>query len=276
MAIKDILVFLDDSKTNDTRIMAAIVMAQQHGANLTAAVLGSIKPVHAPTDEDEKAVARMGDRMAEKLVEEFSETVQEQGLQASTMIIYGDAQTSSEKFSHYARNYDLTILAQPNPQHDNYSWLMELSKQVMLLSGRPALFMPYIGANHIPIKKVLIAWDGTPAVSRSVHDAIPMLKMADEVIVLVVASKKQQQSKKDVLVEGLLNHLGHHDINARLLNINPGSNSVTAVILNQLSENDIDMLVMGGHGTPTLKQKIFGGVTQNLLSSMIVPVMMSD
>jgi len=47
------------------------------------------------------------------------------------------------------------------------------------------------------------------------------------------------------------------------------------VILNEISDNDIDLLVMGGYGTPSLKQKLFGGVTRSLLSSMIVPVIMS-
>ena len=42
-----------------------------------------------------------------------------------------------------------------------------------------------------------------------------------------------------------------------------------------IAENDIDLLVMGGYGTPSLKQKIFGGVTRTILSSMIIPVIMS-
>lgn len=275
MAIKDILLFLDDSKTNSERIQAAIVMARQHEANLTGVALGSMKPVHAP-GEDEKAIARMGVKMAEKVVEEFAQIAKDQLVDVSTLIIFGDAQSSAEKMAHYSRNYDLVILSQPNPERDNYTWLLEFAKQVLLLSGRPVFFMPYIGANKIPLQKVMIAWDGTPAASRSVHDAIPLLKKAEEVIILVVASKKQQVTKKEVLVDGLLDHLSHHGVNARILNINPGDNSVTAVILNQISENNIDLLVMGGHGTPSLKQKIFGGVTQNLLSSMVVPVLMSD
>jgi hypothetical protein len=32
---------------------------------------------------------------------------------------------------------------------------------------------------------------------------------------------------------------------------------------------------MGGYGTPSLKQKVFGGVTTSLLFSMITPVIMS-
>ena len=266
---------MDDSKTHTERVYAAISLAKLHHANLTGVALGSMKPVHAP-NEDEKAIARMGEKMAEKLVDEFTEAATELDQAVDTLIIYGDSMASALKMAHYARNYDLVILSQPNPALDNYNRLLELAKQVLLHSGRPVFFMPYIGANKVPIEKVMIAWDGTPAVSRSVHDAIPLLKTAEDVIILVVASKKQQETKKEVLVDGLADHLKNHQINARILRINPGDNSVPSVILNQITENNIDLLVMGGHGTPTLKQKIFGSVTHNLLSSMVVPVLMSD
>jgi len=276
MAIRDILLFLDDSKTNHERTLAAIALAIQHQANLTGVALGSMKPVHAPNANDHKAVARMGERMAEKLMEDFVQQATDAGLNVDTLIIFGDSTSSALKMAHYARNYDLVILSQPNPQRDNYDRLMEFARSVLLHSGRPVFFIPYIGANKIPVQKIMIAWDGTPAVSRSVHDAIPILQTAKEVFILVVQSKKQQASKKEVLVEGLAEHLRNHQINVRINNVIPGDNSVPAVIQNQISENDIDLLVMGGHGTPTLKQKIFGSVTRNLLSSMVVPVLMSD
>lgn len=276
MTIRDILLFLDDGKTNGERVKAALCLAEEHDANLTGVVMGSMKPVHAPNDQDEKAIERMGLRMADNVIEDFNQVAQQAGRKVTTLIINGDSLSSAIKLAHYARNYDLVILSQPNPERDNYDRLLEKARQVLLLSGRPVFFMPYIGANNIPLQKAMIAWDGTPAVSRTVHDAIPMLRKMKQVIVLVVASKKQQQSKKEVLVEGLVEHLHNHDVNAEVLNINPGISSVTSVIQNQISENNIDLLVMGGHGTPTLKQKILGTVTGNLLSSMVVPVLISD
>lgn len=275
MTIRDILVFLDDGKTNAQRMQTAICLAKQHQAKLTGVALGSMKPVHAPNDSDQ-ANERMAEKMAQKLIEEFNLLASESGLEVTTIIIFGDSLSSATKMSQYARNFDLVILSQPNPAYDNYTRLMEFAKQVLLHSGRPVFFMPYIGANKIPLQKAMVAWDGTPAVSRSLHDAIPLLRALKRVYILVVASKKQQQSKSEVLVDGLLEHLKNHQVDAQILRINPGMNTVATVIQNQISENDIDLLVIGGHGTPTLKQKIFGSVTETLLTSMVVPVLMSD
>ena len=112
--IKDILVFLDDGKSNHDRVNSAVELAIRHGANLTGAVLASMKPVHAPA-ADEKAVARMGERMAEKTLDHFSTVARDARLEASTLTIYGDSTASAVKLAHYARNYDLVILRQPNP-----------------------------------------------------------------------------------------------------------------------------------------------------------------
>lgn len=275
MSIRDILLFLDDGKSNADRTEAAIYLAKTHNAKLTATALASLKPRHAKVDTDD-AIARMGERLAEKLVEDFMAATELAGLAAvSTIIIYGDAHASANKMAHYARNSDLVMLHQPNPKRDNFPRLQEFAQQVLLLSGRPVFFMPYIGCKKIRFERIMIAWDGTPAASRAVHDSVPLLVRAKDVIILVVESQKQKHRKKDVQVSGLIDHLANHDVKARTLLVNPGKNKVPTVILNNMADHDIDLLVMGGYGTPTLKQKIFGGVSQSLLSSMIVPVVMS-
>jgi len=272
--IRDILLFLDDGKSNPDRVDTGITLAKRHGANLTGAVLGSMKPFHAPNSDD-KAVARMSERMADKTLTHFNQASKAAGLDTDTLTIYGDSANSAEKMAHYARNYDLVILRQPNPARDNYERMQEFAKKVLLLSGRPVYFMPYTGHKKTPVQRVLIAWDGTPSVNRTVHDAIPLLRKAGDVCILVVESKKQQATKSEVLVESLVKHLQNHGIKACKRKVNPGNNSVSSVIQNQVTEHNVDLLIMGGHGTPTLKQKIFGTVTASLLSSMVVPVLMS-
>ena len=64
--IKDILLFLDDSKTNTQRIQLGLNFSDQHQANLTAAAFGSMKPIHAPKSENDKAVYRRSGRKAEE------------------------------------------------------------------------------------------------------------------------------------------------------------------------------------------------------------------
>lgn len=274
MSLKDILVFLDDSSANDDRVNTAFHLANIHDAQITGASLASMKPKYAKSDDD-KAILRMGDKLAHKLTDDFTDSGSDAGLSVTAIVISGDAVASAIKMAHYARNADLVMLSQPDPSSDSFLRLQDFSQQIMLLSGRPVLFMPYIGVKKIHFENAMIAWDGTPAASRAVHDAIPLLAKTQKVTILVVKSKKQKELKKDLLLEGLVNHLRNHDINSRVKLVNPGKNDVPSVILNKISEYDVDLLVVGGYGTPTLKQKIFGSVSSSLLSSMVVPVLMS-
>jgi len=274
VSYKSILVYLDDGKSNFDRVDVAMQLALSHGAHLTGVSLLTLKPESLNTSSD-KVTALESRRMAESLVESFANRAGAANISFDTMVIGGNSDESASGMAHHGRNADLIILAQPNPDSRNFTRMLDLSEEVILYSGRPILFVPYIGANRIPFKKALISWDGTPAATRAAYDAIPILKMTDEVTVLVVQSKKQLESKRDVQAEALSQSLKRHEIHAHVEKVLPGSSNVASIILNEVSQHDIDVLVMGGYGTPKLRQKILGGVTRSLLSAMLIPVLMA-
>ena len=274
MAYKDILVYLDEGNSNKERINTAFALAKDNSAHLTGVTLSAIKPEHLKVS-NKKVLASICEEAAEKRVNEFALLAKEAGVEASTRIIHRDKAAAAQRLAQVARNFDLVILRQANPKNKNHALSEEVAEQVILLSGRPVFFMPYIGAHRIPCQKTMIAWDGSPTASRAVHDALPILKKNKKVIILVVQEGKKKTAQGELLADDLATHLKRHEVNAEVKRITSGTFDVQTVILNQIAENDIDLLVMGGYGTPSLKQKIFGGVTKSLLSSMIIPVIMS-
>lgn len=117
--------------------------------------------------------------------------------------------------------------------------------------------------------------DGTPAATRAVHDSLPLLKGIDKVIITVVREGKSKTAKGELLADDLVEHLKRHGVNATVNRINAGTFDVATVLLNEIADNSTDLLVMGGYGTPGLKQKVFGGVTGTILKTMITPLVMS-
>lgn len=274
MAYKDILVYLDEGNSNKERIKTAFSLAKDNGAHLTGVTLSSIKPEHLKLS-NKQVLASVCVEEAEKRVNEFMQLAEQNGVEASTRIIHRDKSAAAQRLAQVARNFDLVILRQANPKNKNHALSEEVAEQVILLSGRPVFFMPYIGAHRIPCQKAIIAWDGSPAASRAVHDALPLLKNIDTVTVLVVEEGKKKTAQGELLADDLVRHLTHHEVNAQVKRVGSGTLDVPTVLLNEVAENNIDIMIMGGYGTPSLKQKIFGGVTQSLLSSMIIPVVMS-
>ena len=274
MQYKDILVYLDDGKSNSERVKTAFSLAEAQQARLTGVTLAALKPSHMRT-ADKKTQKVISYQEAEKRLQEFNAQAEKAGIDCDSRIITGGEKKAAIRLSQYARNFDLVIFRQANPENRNSHMVEEIASQMLLRCGRPIFFMPYVGAHRIPCKNAMIAWDGTPTATRAVHDVLPMISDIDKVIILVVTEGKSKTAKGELLADDLASHLIRHGVNAEVKRTNAGTFDVPTVILNEIYENDIDLLVMGGYGTPSLKQKIFGGVTRTLLSSMVIPVVMS-
>ncbi len=274
MSYKDILLYLDDGASNPQRVETALRLARTHGARLTGVSLSASIPKHLKV-KDAKTRLGLARDAAEKRATAFEQVAGEAGVEAASLVIDGDAADAARRLAQCLRNYDLALLRQANPKSRNLELMEKVAEQAILLGGRPILFIPYIGTHRSPCERAFVAWDGTPAATRAVHDAIPLLRTIDDVVLLVVQEGKPKTRRGELLCEGMVEHLARHQVRARVLRTHTGSFDVPTVILNQIAENDADLLVMGGYGTPSLKQKIFGGVTRTLLSSMIVPVFMS-
>lgn len=279
MQFKNIMVYLDQGNSNQARVDSALAIASTHGAALTgvvliaqpsSAILQRLGITNAP------AIHEKSRADAQESIDQFHERAAAAGVEADVLkleCLEGDAPA---KLSRVARVYDLSILRQANPDSDNTAFVAGLSEEVMFSSGRPVLYMPYIGAHQIPFKRGLIAWDGSRSSARAVHDALPLLENMDQVTILVIDSNTMEPSSDGVMPgEGLSRHLHRHGISSEIQHLMRGDSSTSTLVLNELANTGADLLVMGGYGTPKLREIILGGVTRTVLETMTVPVFMS-
>lgn len=273
MQYKDVMLYIDDGVSNPERVNATLGLASHHGACVTAVTLAALKPEHVRV-KDEDALKRISEKAAQERLDAFLSEAKAQGVKAESLLISGSQSKAVRQVARLARNFDLIVLRQSNPKKQSAAIIEKLAEQVILRGGRPVFFMPYIGAHRIPCRKAAIAWDGSATATRAVHDALPLLIGLKQVTILIVEGKKKTKRGK-LLADYLSKHLINHGVNAVVSRRHKGDMDVASIILNEIAENDIDLLIMGGYGTSSLKEKVFGGVTQTLLSSMIVPVVMS-
>ena len=121
----------------------------------------------------------------------------------------------------------------------------------------------------------MIAWDGSRASTRAVHDSLPLLETMKEAVILVVDPENIEHYQKTKPGEGMSRHLDAHGVSNTVMRVPKGDISTSSVIMNELSNSGADVLVMGAYGTPKLREVILGGVTRTVLESMTVPVFMS-
>jgi nucleotide-binding universal stress UspA family protein len=172
-----------------------------------------------------------------------------------------------------ARSADLVVVRQPDRAADED---MATNVEALLFEGgRPVLFLPPNGQLASPIRRILIAWDGSREAARATHDALPLLKAAEAVEVVVVDPDKLPDIDAPLAGTDIAGCLSRHDIHVNVTTVSKGSGSTAEAISAQVAASNADLVVMGAYTHQRLREWLFGGVTRAFLESSPVPVLMS-
>ena len=142
--------------------------------------------------------------------------------------------------------------------------------------GRPILLVPHILEQPKPIKRVLVAWNGSREATRATFDALPFLLAADSVEIFSVGADDDDTQSGSLAGSEIASTLARHGINVTVTS-QEKSHGVSAekAIENRLSDNSIDLLVMGAYGHSRWWEMLFGGVTRTLLDKMTALTLLS-
>lgn len=279
--IKDILVHLDASDTCAQCVEAAAMLAKRKGAHLVGvafALESSLLQYYGG-----KLDLDMGDgdnetirQAARAAIDIFEQGTKELGLSTQSRIVECSTMELGEKIAFEARHVDMTFLEQPSPDRKNRGLMTSLLEGALFNTGRPVYIVPYIGRRETPVRKAVIAWDGSYKSARAVNDAIPLLQDRGETVVLIVDPEKRKKSHGPNPGMDIAAHLERHSIKTTIVEQLSGGLDISNTILNFVSDSGADLLVMGAYGHSRLRERTFGGVTRTILDQMTVPVLMSN
>lgn len=284
MTLKNILLYVDGTRACAGREDAAIALAREHDARLTA--LYCIGEIHIegwaewPTDllEEQK---RKAVEYAETALARFREKAERAGIGYETRSSHVYVNRIGEHVALHARYSDLAILGQNDPD-DLSAGGPRIVEDVLFASGRPVLVIPWIGAPGQGRKggadfghNVMVAWDAGRESARAVNDAMPMLERARQVEVVAVNPDTGLRHHGDEPGADIALHLSRHDINVDVNVVEARDMGTADTILSRISDRGSDLLVMGGYGHGRMREIALGGVTRDILKHMTVPVLMS-
>jgi nucleotide-binding universal stress UspA family protein len=234
--------------------MSAVGMVVEGGSAAVAAVMGV---------EQERALER-----ANAAIAVFEVEARLAKIAYGTRAIAAIPADAEQTIGALSRLYDLTIVLQPEfatASHDNI-----IPQGILFNSGGPMLMVPYIQKGPLDANHIGIAWDGSRAAARALHDATPFLMGAKAVTVIAVNETVGEASS-----DQLVGHLARRGIAARVQRLTADRSNIQSTILSIAAESNIGLLVMGGYGHSRLKERILGGVTRGMFEAMTVPVLMS-
>lgn len=282
MALKDLLVHLDDSESCAARLGAALALAKRQNASVTGVALALESTISKYVGIDfpkslNEQQQEIVSKAADSAIAKFEKAAAAAGVKSTSKRIQCGATKAPAQLSFHARHADMTFLGQPNTHEPGGSFQEALLDGVMFASGRPVYIVPHIGRFEMPVRKAVIAWDGGKKAVRAVNDAIPLLEgRGGEVIVLVINAEQRHGTHGERPGEDIAAHLARHGINAKVERQTIAEISVDAAILNYLSDISADLLIMGAYGHSRLRERAFGGVTSQILQQMTTPVLMAE
>ena len=275
MALKDILVHVDNNKTCASRLETAVNLALAHDAHLTGVCViaharypGYLE-AQIPSDvlEAQGAAAK---EMAEEGKKAFLDAVDRNKLAGECRIVEGDL---IDALALHGRYSDVLVVSQRDPETNLTPG--DMPDRLILSVGRPVIVVPYVGRYPTVGQNVLVAWDASRLATRAVNDALPILRAAKKVSILALNPQGGDGGHGEVVGADIALHLARHGVKAEATHVHVDDIEIGDMLLSRAADAGADMIVMGAYGHRRLRELVLGGVTQHMLGHMTAPVLMS-
>jgi nucleotide-binding universal stress UspA family protein len=286
VALRDLLVYLDQSQGAAVRLRLAADLARRHACRLTALFVreSTVAQLHErrtaelgicsaeAMDRVNQGIQASIDEAEEGLRSALAAVGREHGLETEWRCVDGVASAVVPQHARYA---DLCILGQFIPT-DAASVGYTFSEQLLFVTGRPVLFVPDEGSFATLGGRILVAWNSSRASARAVSDALPLIERAEQTTVVTVNPTEITRRYGALPAKHLVEHLKRHADRIEGIRIDdvPAS-SIADVLQAEAHKMRADLVVAGAFGHPKLWEKLLGGVTHDLLTRMNLPIMMS-
>jgi nucleotide-binding universal stress UspA family protein len=271
-------IFVAASATPDGEVPSsaryAISMARQLGAHLTLRMMavhinapftlapGFVRSLSGRANADERA-------RAEKALAAARELLAGAAIAPDVAMIEGDFAELLTRTTNHSRVSDISLCGSSGASLVLGRAFLE---DLIFNSGRPVIVVP--DDTHIfASRHMLIAWDGTNRAARAVHDALPLLQMAETIDIATVTNEKNLADSTSAA--DLVQALARHAIHAKLTSMAPLDQNAGKALMDHAAANKTDLVIMGAFARSWLKQIILGGVTNAMLETSPIPLFMS-
>ncbi len=284
-AIRRILLPLNGTPTGHAALGAALLVARQFNANVTA--------LHVRADSREVAPLA-GEGLSGAMIKEMMSAAEREtgarsrqvriGFEAFVLahaVPVGEASFEAtgptatltlitgredDIVAQAARLADLVVVPHPDATELSSS---DALHAVLFDSGRPVIVAPKREPASIG-RRVAIAWNGSAESATAIMSAMPWLTRADAVRVLHSDAYQRRGPSADELI----GYLALHGITADAAEFRPIDREVGAGLLAGARAFGADLMCQGAYSHSRLRQLILGGVTRHVLEFADLPVLM--
>lgn len=274
--MRDILVYCDDFRVWSPTARYAAELAAALDASLTGLHVGTRIPLEAPQGTPPpllaEFIAYVQDDIQAAMVagQHFAHWAQQFGVKSTAwQVALGDA----ADILCVAGNWnDVLVVERSSGRIEDPLGLIS----EVLLSGLACLVVPEMTYAVGRLERIAVAWNGSPASTRALHGAMPLLRRATQVVLLRAARPKSLRS--EVAFEPEFDpedYLRARGIQVRTESIEANDEEAADALLTAASRNRADLLVMGAFGKMRFHEWYLGGTTRQVLQYAGLPLFMA-
>ena len=278
MSCKSICTFLASTTDAAARLDSAIQVARRHDAHLDVCCMG------IDTTQSVGFYAGAPAMIYQQALDEAREAAEALDALARAQLKQTDLRWSVDHavltlgsvaphVGLKARFSDLVVL--PRPYGDGRGPQDEIITEAALFDGAaPVLVLPEPGAELAEFKKIVLAWDQSDEALHAARAALPLLRQADLVNVVIINPPRHGPEQSD-LGSLLTQMLVRHGVEVEVSVLAQTLPRVSDVLRRHATDTAADLMVIGAYGHSRLRQAILGGTTRNTLEETEIPVFMA-
>lgn len=263
MRVETLLVHMDTSPEAEARLALAASMAR----TLNAALIGVAGGETAATDAAQRSSALLAEvAEIEQLLHVAGERFAETAANLDATSWRADYRAPLSYLATNARIADLVIVG-PRPARSGLTPLSVVPEDVLMTAGRPVLFAP-AGLRTWSGERIVVAWKDGKEARQAVYEALPLLARAQAVAVVALSEEGPSEGLDDIVA-----YLDAHGVEATPHAGVARFGSVGQAILAFAKDFQADMIVAGAFSRSLGQERVFGGVTLDLLAASPMPVL---
>jgi nucleotide-binding universal stress UspA family protein len=279
MSFRTILVPVEQHDLMNSTLETALCLAQKFDSYIEEFALRVASPAaYAMVDAAAVTIPNLEQDIAENAKQTrglFETFMQEHGVPcgAHTSALSSKWLEDSPGGDHFVgshgRLFDVIVLGRPG--HNPNGSRMGTLEAALFESGRPVLIAPPSPRPQMGTS-ALVAWNCSTEQARTIAFAMPILKRAARVVVLTVEGGAAVPGPTG---QQLCHYLQLSGVPAKPLTVGLNGRLTGEVVLEHANALSCDLLIKGAYTQSRLRQFIFGGTTQYILSNATLPVFMA-
>ncbi|KQX98527.1 hypothetical protein ASD28_15725 [Massilia sp. Root133] len=276
---KTIVVHVDGSPQQDSRMAAAARLAREHGAHLVGSaatgiswtdyllLTGSMAAPVPPADFD-------GLRETAALhLRAFTDRAAKLGVVSVETRLIED--TADGALLLQARYADLVVLSRDvDPEPGIPPRVRRLPEHVALRGPRPVLVVPPAYADAPIAATVVAGWDGSTQALRALAAALPLLARADGVRLVLVNPDRLSDAHGEQPGADMALYLARHGVKVDVVLERTHATAGDALMALARTAG-AGLIVAGAYGHSRYREWVLGGVTRELLERAPVPLLLA-